>query len=348
MDSPVAQRPQRSFRFPGSGYPAGRPQFYALRYQRQLLREGALMRLPPVAFAFLAVVVLEEDRNRYQSPASLFNDHLARSLGCSEDTVARTRAKLVEAGLLHYERAGDKQAAIYWVRELPHWEPMHRPADPAEQRTVRTDAGASAGASAEANAGASADRYYPIEDSSPTPAPGPTGWEVVIERLRKAEVALATEAAESARRSGFTPELALACIDWYLQQDRAAYGPGILLHRFRRADASHVPADQGWPPPNPAAVLRQTREREAERAAQARDQQAAAEAARESSRRQEEQLLLQWGDEIDRMDQGERVALVEHKGPWFVREVNRVANWRESPLVRAALLEAFAANHANN
>jgi hypothetical protein len=203
---------------------------------------------------------------------------------------------------------------------------------------------------AEGSAEATADQSFPKKNLiQPPPIPAPDPWMVVVERLRTAGVELATEAAKDAQRNGFTPELALACVDWFLQpENRAAYGPGALLHRFRRADASRLPPDQGWPPPNPQAALRQSRKQEAERAAEAR-READARAAEKAARTKElTQKLLQWGDSIDRLTQEERVALVADKGPALVREVRRAMHWRDNPLIRGPLLDAFAARYASN
>ncbi len=343
---------QTRLSYPGSAYPTGRPPFFAMHYIARIFREGAIaqFRLKPIAVVMLVKIVTDEDRNWYQRPVSLFNMDLARDLDCSEDTVQRTRDELIKAGLLHYERHGDRRSGTYWVKVPPHWEDFPGPQRRPEHPTGRMAAEATAVGTAGGRAEATADQSFPKKNLfQPPPVPVPDPWTVVVERLRTAEVELATEAAKDAQRNGFTPELALACVDWFLRPDnRAAYGPGVLLHRFRRADASRLPPDQGWPPPNPQAALRQSRKQEAERAAEAR-READARAAEKVARTKElTQKLLQWGDSIDRLTQEERVALVAEKGPAFVREVRRAVCWRENALIRGVLLDAFAARYASN
>lgn len=115
---------QTRISYPGSAYPAGRPPFFAMHYIARIFREGAIaqFRLKPIAVVMLVKIVTDEDRNWYQRPASLFNMDLARDLGCSEDTVQRTRDELVKAGLLHYERHGGRRSGTYWVEVPPQWE----------------------------------------------------------------------------------------------------------------------------------------------------------------------------------------------------------------------------------
>lgn len=344
MDSPVAMTPQRSFRFPGTGYPGGRPQFFALRYLRHILREGVLVKLPPEALALLTKVVLEEDRRRYQAPATLFNDDLTSALGCSRDTVRRTRDALVKAGLLHYERSADRGAGVYWVIEASWWEPIHRTNDEYGENYQRT----SAPVTAQVTAPASAPPSYPIEDLSPPPS-APDPWEAVVEGLRTLGTLSPAGSAADARRNGFTPELALACVEFVLQPDnRTALGPGAVVKRFRNPEANRWPASQNWPPVSSQAQLLRDREREAERAAQARQAEAAKAAEVSTLRKRQEQLLLKWGDEIDRLTPDQRVELVRDKGPAIVREVTRQPDWRANAFIRGPLLEAFAARYGSN
>lgn len=348
MESPVAMTPQRSFRFPGGSYPAGRRQFFANHYLRTVQREAAVAGLPPQAVGFLLAVALEEDRNWYRRPASFFNDQLSRVLDCSEDTMDRTRKALIRAGLLHYERVGDRRAAIYWVKELPHWETWQRPAETPERLTGRTSAEATAEASAGADAEASADPPYPIEDLPPPP-PNPDPWDAVVAGLRSLGAMSPAGSAEDARRNGFAPELALACVEFVLQPDnRAAYGAGAVVKRFRNPEANRWPASQNWPPVSSQAQLLRDREREAERAAQARQAEAAKAAEVSTLRKRQEQLLLQWGDEIDRLTPDQRVELVRDRGPAIVREVTRQPDWRANAFIRGPLLEAFAARYGSN
>ena len=318
-------------------------------------------KLKPIAMLLLFKIAVEEDRNWYQRPASLFNDDLARDLDCSEDTIQRARESLVKAGLLHYERVGDRRAALYWVKELPYWEPLTRPtpsratvrtdAEPV-QRTVRTGADLTADASADATA----DPKYLREESRPNspPPPGRT-WQEVEGKLVEAKIQMTRRAIANAQREGYSPDQAFACCEYFLQHRQArGWNPGLLYTRF----TDHPPgtaADSGWPSASPQSLPRWTPEqeaaraaREAEQLAQARAKSEAAAAAAAHLRRRHEQLLLQFGDEVDRLTPAQRAELVRDRSPALVREVLRHRDWREAHLIRGPLLEAFAARYGSN
>ena len=343
----MAVKPQKSLKFPGGAYPVGRTPHFHTKYLRKVGREGVLVHLPPYAGSLLMTVVLEEDHRRYAGPATFFNEDLARATGCSPATMRRTREALVEAGLLHYERVADKEVGLYWVKEHISWEPLERFVDANRSSYPRQIEPANAPATEPVTAPASAHPNSPIEDYNPSPNPLPVAWGSVVEGLRKLDVRNPTGAADAARRNGFTPELAQACLE-FLQSHRSDLGPGAVVMRFRNPEAHRWPANQNWPPVSSQAQLLQSRKFEAEQAARARSAADAKAAQTADRRKREQQLLLDWGDQIDRLPPQARIELLGHN-PLLVQLLTRSRQqWRENPMVRFALCEAMAARHASN
>lgn len=95
-------------------YPEGRADhgIFALEFMRRLPREG----LTAAERAFLHHVVLAEDAAWYRGPVRFWLAEFANLLGCSVDTVARVRQRLIDAGWLVYIRPeARRQAGSYWV-----------------------------------------------------------------------------------------------------------------------------------------------------------------------------------------------------------------------------------------
>jgi hypothetical protein len=338
---------QKTFDHPEEHYPTGRPQFFALHYLHQVLREDLAAAVPPLGFKLLTRIVLEEDHNFYRSPATFFNDDLTRTLGCSEDTLDRTRRALIGLGLLRYERRSDRRSGVYWVVQPIGWEPIRRVG--ADGRMTRTGADANADVSADASADPKSPKNLnPKTLQPPTPKAAPQSvpedrWLVVAEKLNLAGVLRVTLAIENARRNGFTADMMLAAIEWYLRPaNKVCYGPGVLFDRFRTPDARFWSADDGWPPPNPQAEQQRKRLIEAEKAAEAKRRADADAVTSVAASDKWKQLELNFGDELDSLSDQERLELVKDQ-PQVHQAIAKRPAWAFEPgMFRQALLEAIA------
>jgi hypothetical protein len=180
----------------------------------------------------------------------------------------------------------------------------------------------------------------------PSAAAEPASSEAdLVAAVAAAGVHAAAEAVQQALRNGLAPAAIRELLAEYaVRRERYQNPEGWLYWRLTTPSAVHLAADQ-WPrPDHPAWRGRQ----EAATAVAARSAAAVADAAerqRLAERRQaRERQLAACGAEIDQLTPPERADLVRDKGTWLVREVLRCGpRWRDVPLVRDALVEAFAA-----
>ena len=66
------------------------------------------------AFTILSVVVLNEDS--LKRPVGMWNDDFISQVGCREETLIKTRKRLVDGGWLHYRPGGKGVQGLYWVK----------------------------------------------------------------------------------------------------------------------------------------------------------------------------------------------------------------------------------------
>jgi len=98
-----------------SEYPK-RPPFFALKFTRLMAKVCLANHCGQDAAWLLTVIAGVEDAKSYRSAVTFFNEQLMPLVGCkSVDSLARTRAKAVASGWLHYEPGGKGIAGKYWV-----------------------------------------------------------------------------------------------------------------------------------------------------------------------------------------------------------------------------------------
>lgn len=112
------------------GYPH-RPPFFALRFNRLMLRSCLGTRVGAEGCWLLAAIVSTEDARRYTGPVAFFNGNLADQLGISISAMQRARKKCVEAGWLHYTEGERSRPAKYWVIVPP--EDAAKPDGPSDE-----------------------------------------------------------------------------------------------------------------------------------------------------------------------------------------------------------------------
>lgn len=95
-------------------YP-GRPQFFAHKFCRLMVKTCLCQELGTGAFALLATIAHTEDAAHYRRAVTWFNSQLESVLGMSRDQLIRVRAKCVDGGWLYYKPGSKGRAGRYWV-----------------------------------------------------------------------------------------------------------------------------------------------------------------------------------------------------------------------------------------
>jgi hypothetical protein len=130
---------QRLLPSAGRDYPQ-RPAYFALHYLRLVLDFGSTAEIGDCGYVLLSIIVMAEDRLRYSRAPTFWSAHFESLTGWDAKKVSRVRKRLVEAGLLHYERTSRRRQGIYWVlqpagMELPE-SYFATPATPATPQPV--------------------------------------------------------------------------------------------------------------------------------------------------------------------------------------------------------------------
>ena len=98
-----------------------RPGHFAHKFCRLLAKATVANELGCEGCWLLAVIAHTEDAKGYRSPVLYYNGQLMSFCGFkTEDKLARVRAKLVQAGWLHYAPGRRGAAGRYWVVIPPH------------------------------------------------------------------------------------------------------------------------------------------------------------------------------------------------------------------------------------
>ena len=100
-----------------------RPKFWANRLIRVLHKSCAANDIGVEACWLVTVIVQVEDSTRYSKAVTFWNGQLLPVTGFeSWGRLDRARARAVEAGWLHYESGGRRQAGKYWATIPPEVE----------------------------------------------------------------------------------------------------------------------------------------------------------------------------------------------------------------------------------
>lgn len=96
-------------------YPT-RPQFFAHRFIRLMMKAVAAQEVGPDGFCLLAAIAMTEDAKRYRGPVVFFNQPLMAVCGfTSEKVFFRVRQRCVDTGWLVWNHGKKGVAATYWV-----------------------------------------------------------------------------------------------------------------------------------------------------------------------------------------------------------------------------------------
>jgi hypothetical protein len=169
-----------------------------------------------------------------------------------------------------------------------------------------------------------------------------------VAAVAAAGIHAAAECVEQALGNGLTHAAIRELLAEYAARRERYQNPeGLLYWRLTTPSAVHLAADQ-WPrPDHPAWRARQEAGAARSTAALSAERERLAEQERLAERRQaRERQLAASGPAIDQLTAPERADLVRDKGSWLVREVIKCGpgpRWRDVPLLRDALLDAFAA-----
>ena len=102
-----------------------RPPVYAMHVARALEdRHVANSPIGPDGYCFIMTIATREDATGYQEPVDFWSGQLMLRTGAkSEDTMARTRKRCVDAGWVRYKPGARGRAAKYYV-DIP---PINHP-----------------------------------------------------------------------------------------------------------------------------------------------------------------------------------------------------------------------------
>lgn len=93
-----------------------REQFFAHRFVRLLLKSCAALDIGQPACLLTVFIAHQEDSARYRGPVRFWNQQLMNCMGFkSPKQLVEARQKAIDAGWLHYERAGNREVGQYFV-----------------------------------------------------------------------------------------------------------------------------------------------------------------------------------------------------------------------------------------
>jgi hypothetical protein len=92
-----------------------RPQMFAYKFCRQLIKQAVAQEIGPEGFCLLTCVVMTEDAKGYTGAVTFFNGQLMPLCGfTTEKRLISVRQKCVESGWLHYQAGSKGVAGKYW------------------------------------------------------------------------------------------------------------------------------------------------------------------------------------------------------------------------------------------
>lgn len=331
---------QKKLSFRGTDYPQ-RPAFFALRYQRMLIKTCAAGDVGFDGLALLNLVVLVEDIRRYASAPGFFNSQLQSHLGMTYKQLHLTRTKCADLGWLHYEAGGRRRQGLYWVIVPECYADL-----------VNTDAQEFISPKGKQSGNQSETYRKPIgqpsyldpypKTSTPKEAAAVGDFESekrrVERRLLELGLGKAVETVRDALPNGLTLAQMTAVIDYYASRPDA-WGPGALRTRLVSPSAPSLASDQGWPAPSPkekrrieeAAAVAEQRLRSSERETSIAD------------RDRMQQLELDFGERLDALpfEQQKELCPNDFARKMLVRKGPRAA------AIRPQLLRAFAERYGS-
>lgn len=269
----------------GADYPVGRKSFFCVKYINYALDSAAAMEVGAIGVLLLIAVVQREDSRRYGSAPKFWNRHFTDRLAISEDSLARTRKKCIDAGWLHYERGGKSVAGLYWVTLPQHvldaredeldWYGPTKPAHSGSKQSNNSKSGFSpqiAGRSAETSQRQTKDKLGTSAEHSSLPltqtltqtSSSSSGdddgilksveltesgrRQSLINRIKQAGVLKATNTFNLAKKLDQTDEQIAAVIEYFEAHPNAWDSYGVLRWRLNNEDAVTYPPNEGWPP----------------------------------------------------------------------------------------------------
>ena len=334
---------QRKFELRGVEYPQ-RPAFFALRYQKMLLKTCAAQDVGFDGLALLMLVVIVEDNRRYASPPGFFNSQLESHLGMTYKQLRLTRQKCIDRGWLHYEAGGRRRQGLYWVvvpecfRDVLHTDEQQFISLEGKQKVNQLG-----------NQLGNQSGNPPVLDPIPIPTTSKEPAVVVVdensEDMRRVETRLleiglgkAVETVREALPNGLTLAQMTSVIEYYASRPDA-WGPGALRKRLLSPSAPHLASDQGWPPPSP----KEKRRIEEAAAVAEQRQHSSARASSNADRERTRQLELQFGQQLDALTVPQMQELLQR--PWERKLLVHLG--AHAPTVRPSLLKAFAERYGS-
>ena len=99
-----------------------RDPFFANRYIRLMTKSAAGMEITAEGIALCAIIVMQEDTNRYSGPVNFWNSQLCAILGIpgDENRFRRIREKCVREKWIHYTAGAKSKAARYFATIPEH------------------------------------------------------------------------------------------------------------------------------------------------------------------------------------------------------------------------------------
>lgn len=332
-----------------------RPQYFAMKFMRLMLQYFAGKHNPQLAL-ILAHIVSIEDQRRYLGEPTFWVSQIVSMLGLrNKDHVSDLIKQTVETGWLHWHKPSNREIATAWVivpmayeselsnglmcdeSNLPGvqqgYHPEYHPANHPVNHPAKDPANHPVSS-------------YPLPLPVPSPKPStPTNAGVVgdeVEKLLKeAGVARYLETIEASRKLGNSDAWIVGKIQYFNANKGSDWGPGLLATHLKTRSFAGTPAKDGWPARTTSVVTRPL--------------DAAAEAIRKTQQqdhdRKERQLEFNFGSLLDELTPAQHIELLGTRTDSgrlidMYRHSDRAK--RRGGIVRLALLEAFAAQYANN
>lgn len=249
---------QRMLIVAGRDYPQ-RPAYFALHYLRLVLDFGCTADIGDCGYLLLSIIVMAEDRLRYSRAPTFWSAHLESLTGWDRKKVRTVRQRLVEAGLLHYERTSNRHQGIYWVLQPAGMElPESYFATPArtesESQTIRGNFAPNAAPDSASNATPNvapdvASSSIPLPNPNPPPSPDAGEWAELEIAMIRAGIFAPEKPLEKLRAHQVPASLALGVIHY--ASETGAWDAGKVRRRLITLLPGDEPGDvTAWPAPD--------------------------------------------------------------------------------------------------
>lgn len=150
-----------------------RPQFFSQKFHRLMTKVTMAQDYGTLGYAFLSVIVCQEDACRYRKPVSFWDGQLMPLLGInSRSTITSIRRKLIDGGWLYFSPGTKGRASRYWVLvPLEHSEVNDAPVEEGSDEVICPINGQKADINA-TESQPNPDRIRSVTILSPIPIPG--------------------------------------------------------------------------------------------------------------------------------------------------------------------------------